>query len=157
MTLILIGRNDADALGAGWHPAQEGPAGAPCRWMSPRAVVRVAGAGAGEICVTVSAPALIQGRRPGLSVYAGEQLLGHCADLGDEGVWNVARILFENPGNNGGAPGSAAEKLEMTLVIEELGGGEPNSLSFIPHEVMGNGDLRDLGALVSSIRLITPD
>lgn len=155
MELILIGRNDAEALGSGWHPVKEGPTGVPCRWMSPRAVVRLPGPGARGVCVTVSAPAIIEGRKPGLSVYADEKLLGHCADLGDEGVWNVAQILFEYPENISGAR-NAADSLELALVIEELSGGKSTPLAFIPHEIMGNGDLRELGTLVSSIRLITP-
>jgi hypothetical protein len=150
--MILIGRNDADALATGWHPLQEGPAGVPCRWMSPRAVVRLAPVpGITGLCITVSAPAQMRGVRPGLSVYHGDKLWGHCEDLGEDGAWSTAIIEFDDDIEL--PAGATAAPLTLTLIIENRDD-EPETLAFIPHEVLANGDLRELGAQVSSIRWI---
>lgn len=152
MSIILIGRNDADALGAGWHPVQEGPAGVPCRWMSPRAEVRLRMGGLAGLAVTVSVPGMIQGLKPGLSVYDGPRRLGHCNNLGPEGAWSVVDLPFD--GRLQRADHDGAELL-LTLVVEMLDGTCCVPMAFVPHTVMGNGDLRELGTLVSSIRLVT--
>lgn len=150
--MILIGRNDADALATGWHPLQEGPAGVPCRWMSPRAVVRMpSGFRVRGTCMTVSAPGEIRGMRPGMSVYYGGTLLGHCGDLGLEGAWNTVQITFDDTAMEG-LPTSAAAPLKLTLAVENREAGDAVPLAFVPHEVLGNGDLRELGALISSVR-----
>lgn len=162
--MILMGVNDAAALGSGWHPVQEGPGGVPCRWMSAEAEIQVSTKGlvtddnrtAPEarprplhLTVGVSAPALIRNKRPGLSVYTDRgDLLGHCADLGDEGAWNIAFI----PLKADALPG-AFEHISLRLVTETRAGAEPELLAFVPHEVFANGDLRALGTLVTSIRL----
>ena len=116
---------------------------------------QVSGVGLGGLCVSVSAPALIQRQKPGLSAYAGVHLLGHCADLGDEGGWTVAEILFTGPIDEVSQESGRASWLEITLAVEAFDGEVPTALAFIPHEVMGNGDLRELGTLVSSIRGIS--
>lgn len=151
--MILIGHNDADALAAGWHPVQEGPAGVPCRWMSQRAEIRLRAektdndAAMGGLCVTISGPASIQGKTPGLSVYKGEIFLGHCANLGGEGCWNTAIIRFDNENSD-----CEDQEQKLTLAIENRESGAATPLAFIPHEILGNGDLRELGSLISSVR-----
>lgn len=153
--MILIGRNDADALATGWHPVQEGPASVPCRWMSPRAVLRMtSGSRLRGICMTVSAPGEIRGMRPGMSAYHGETLLGHCSDLGLEGAWNTVIITFDDNATEA-LPTNAAASLTLTFAVEHRENDQTMPLAFVPHEVLGNGDLRELGALVSSVRWIT--
>jgi len=148
--LILIGRNDAAWLGEGWHPAQDGPGGLPCRWMSQQATVKLAegGGGPADIFVAVSAPGSIKGMAPGLSVYADGTLLGHQADLGREGVWHGALFGVTLPPDCGA----------LRLAVEHRSdaadaGGTTTPLAFVPHEVLGNGDLRQLGVQVSMIRI----
>lgn len=151
--MILIGRNDADALATGWHPLQDGPGGVPCRWMSPRAEVRMPKPhpGAGALCVSVSAPDRIRRYPPGLSLYYGEEFLGNCADLGDEGFWTTAlipinpdriQVIYQDTPN-----------VTLTLAVENRSQ-KVVPLAFIPHEVLNNGDLRELGVQISSLRWV---
>jgi len=142
--MILMGMNDAAVLKDGWHPVQEGPGGIPCRWMSPRATVFLA-AGA-SVQATVSAPGEIAGRRPGLSVYGADgTLLGHCADLGREGEWTVVQLSLGRSTQAGGEL--------CAFAVESIDSGSAVPLGFIPHEIFGNGDLRELGVQISTIRV----
>ncbi len=155
--IILIGHNDTAYLTTGWHPVQDGPGGVTCRWMSQRAEIAIPGAAGNaqalpqppplrEIIITLSAPAEISGRKPGLSLYTGNTLLGHCPDLGPENHWATA-IFSLTP------PVSPVAPLLLKLAMESRENETVIPLAFVPHEVLQNGDLRELGSLVSTVRL----
>lgn len=151
--LILIGENDGAYLREGWHPVQPGPAGLPCRWISPEAVLELPASDAtgganrtpARLVATVSAPLTLRGLKPGLSVYSGEARLGHCEDIADsDGQWFTVSI--DLPAWPAGSVRLAVEHLDPAT-------GQATRLAFVPHEVLGNGDLRELGVQVSSLRI----
>lgn len=118
--------------------------------MSQQATVKLAddAGGAAEIFIAVSAPAAIREMAPGLSLYAEGALLGHQADLGRESVWHGALFGVTLPPDCGA----------LRLAVEHRSGaadagGTTTPLAFVPHEVLGNGDLRQLGVQVSMIRI----
>lgn len=144
--IYRFGHNDYLCLGAGWHPLQEGPGGVACRWMSPRATVRIPDEeqSVTGIIVKVTAPQTINGHAPGLSVYRDNRLLGHCADLGLECHWTDIHIPFDCP--------PLAGDQELTFVVEHRAGDLVTPLTFLPNLVLGNGDIRELGIQAAQLQ-----
>mgnify|MGYP006193647429 CR=1 FL=1 len=97
------------------------------------------------LTITVSAPAKMQGHKPGLAIYIDDVFCGHVPDLGDEGHWATIIYSFAPP-NRGGA---STEKFTLTLATETHDTSAPRLLAFIPHEELpDNSDLRELGVLL---------
>ena len=142
-----FGDNDYLVLGAGWHPLQEGPGGVQCRWMSPKAVLRIPDdeTGVTGIRMQLTAPGIIEGFKPGLSVHLADQRLAHETDLGQEGQWHTVEIRWPSPVNG---------ELFLDLVVENADPAAPSPLRFLPGIVLGNGDIRELGIQAARLEFL---
>jgi len=111
--------------------------------MAARGEIRLGLAGLKRIVITVS-PASNAPVKPGLSLYIGNELAGHCRELGKPGEWSTAEFLVDS---------KSREVVGVSLVSENRDQKEPVPVAFVPHQILKNGDWRELGLLVSSIRI----
>jgi len=111
--------------------------------MAVRGELRLNLAGMKRIVITVS-PAPDVAAKPGLSLYIGNALVGHCRELGKPGEWSTVEFLVDS---------RTRDAAGFSLVSENRDQEEPVPVTFVPHRVSENGDWRELGVLVSSIRI----
>lgn len=150
MPVIAVGSNDRAHFTAGWFDTEIDPrSGVAYRWTAPEARFTLAlPEGSPGIWMLVAGACCVVGRPIPLSLYAGGQLLGHAPTAAIADAWAPVLFRFNPP------PGGTDE---WTLRVEHFDGDTATPLPYVPHDHLGNGDVRRLGIMVAAIRALEHD
>lgn len=145
-----MGANDLAHCLSGWHVRETDKRNGVCyRWTGAEAEFRIfVEQGSRALTLMVSGAATLTGQPVPLSLYSGGRRLFHLREAAPADNWTIAELPLD--------PSHYGEQI-YTLRVETLRGTEsPGSRGvaqlFVPDLYLHNGDFRELGIMVASIR-----
>jgi hypothetical protein len=147
-----MGANDLTHCLSGWHVREtDGRNGVCYRWTGAEAEFRIfVEQGSRALSLMVSGPAILTGEPVPLSLYSGGRRLAHLREAAPTDNWTIAELPLDS---------SQYGEQVYTLRVETLRGSEPHghrgvAQLFVPDLYLHNGDFRQLGIMVASIRAL---
>jgi hypothetical protein len=150
--MIVMGANDLAHCLSGWHVRERDERNGVCyRWTGAEAQFRIgAGPGSRALRLMVSGPSALTGRPVPLSLYAAGHRVAHLPAAASADAWTIVDL----PLAEAASPGPI-----FMLRVEVLAGDESpaqrgTAQVFVPDLYLRNGDFRELGIMVASIRVV---